>query len=405
MIQNTHGRRNGLSNPKKWTREEEDILRAYLEQEKESFTPGRAWGQLQAEGFSRTAEAIRKKVQQFRKNEDLAKTSDPKLIAKLISLVNKQPREIEEVCNLLDVSPKKARNLISVAVERGYTIRIAENGFIHPTGLQPRTSKTSISLPKVSSTLRWAVFSDLHFGSRFCLEEEVADFATYVHKEEGINLILNAGDSLDGQRVYRGHEFELKYHGFAQQSDRLLMHLPEFPDLHYAFIDGNHDASFWKLSGLEPGAETVNRAVARGRTDLTYLGPDQAQVVLGEGDQGVIVEIAHPDKAGAYAKSYHIQKYVEALQSGSEPQILFTGHEHDYLQIEVAGIFCAKCCTFQSQTPYMARKSLRPALGGLIIEIKVSDDYQIREWSCRRISYNGPKLKRHLALPVRKIVL
>ena len=232
--------------------------------------------------------------------------------------------------------------------------------------------------------------ADLHIGSKYHRPEELKDYAQQVYAAGGQRIFV-AGDLLDGTKVYEGQEFELTHQGFDEQAQALIDTLPAHPGLVWTFIAGNHDASFHKRVGLEPGEALVSRASAQGRKDLHYLGSEDAFVWYGgkHDGEGILIELYHPRKAGAYALSYHLQGYINAMQPGQKPQLLISGHEHSSFFMRYRNVYALKPGTFQSQTPLMVRLRLMPALGASILRVKCSDDWSIRSCQCEDIPYFG----------------
>ena len=70
----------------------------------------------------------------------------------------------------------------------------------------------------------------------------------------------------------------------------------------------------------------------------------------------------------SYATSYSSQKYVESLQSGEKPRIVFVGHFHKYDVNYPREVFMVQVGAFQDQTPFMRKKRIHSQIGGIIAE-------------------------------------
>jgi hypothetical protein len=325
-----------------------------------------------------------------------AKTfDDDTAVADLVAAVRKGgAHTLEALCDRMRLCPKDVRELVERAVTAGYSIKL-EGSELRFAGLQPRGKATSITFPKVKRELKFAICSDLHFGSLYHRNDELQDFVSQAHSR-GVRDVFVAGDLLDGTRMWEGQEFDLSHHGFDEQAVHLINGLPAKKGLTWHFITGNHDGSFWKKSGMEPGLALVAKAKGAGRCDLNYLGSEDAICYYGgasEGD-GVCIELYHPKKAGAYARSYHLQNYIAAMTPGAKPQILVSGHEHSYIAMYERNVWAIKPGTFQSQTPFMARMRLMPALGGAIVTVSCADDWSIRRLNCEWVPYFGSVVPR-----------
>jgi predicted phosphodiesterase len=302
---------------------------------------------------------------------------------------------LEQICNSMHLCPKDVRDLAKRAIDDGYSIKIEDDGKLHFAGLQPRGKATSITFPKVCHDLKFAICSDLHFGSKYHRGDELADFAKQAYKA-GVRDVFVAGDMLDGTRMWEGQEFDLTHHGFDDQSDEMIRSLPSHKGMTWHFITGNHDGSFWKKSGMEPGRALTMKAKNRGRNDLNYLGAEDAVCYYGGASEGegLCIELYHPKKAGSYARSYHLQNYIASMTPGTKPQILVSGHEHSYIAMYERNVWAIKPGTFQSQTPFMARLRLMPALGGAIVRVRCAEDWSIRSLNCEWVPYFGSVVPR-----------
>jgi hypothetical protein len=319
----------------------------------------------------------------------LATSSSDDVIAALVKAVRSGCNSLEQLCDKLHVWPAELRKLVDKAMSQGYSVRVIGDS-LHFTGLQPRGTPTSITFPAPKKEIVFGVISDTHYGSKYCRHEEIADYVETAYKA-GIRDIFHAGDFLDGHRIYPGQELELECVGFEAQAQAAIDRLPIKDGLTYHFIAGNHDLSFHKLTGQEPGEGLVAKASMAGRKDLHYLGPEQAQIYYGgncEGE-GVLIEMIHPGGGGAYAASYKLQKIVEAMQGGTKPQFLFQGHEHQFVHIVARNVHALKPCCFQSQTPFMLRKNLHPVMGGLICHAHVTDEFSVRSFNVEVVTYYG----------------
>lgn len=322
-------------------------------------------------------------------------TAPSEMIASLVKSVRNGSKSLEELCNKLKLWPAQVRKLVDKAEAEGYSVRIIGDE-LHFTGLEPRSQPASITFPKIKQDIVFGVMSDTHVGSKYCRRQEITDYVETVYKH-GVRDIFHAGDVMEGGKMYRGWELEVAVIGFEDQAQLVLDTFPQKPGLKYHFITGNHDLSFHKQSGQEPGEGLVAKAIASGRDDFNYLGPERALVYYGgkSENEGILIELIHPGGGGGYASSYKLQRIVAAMQGGTKPQFLFQGHEHQYVHINERNVHALKPGCFQSQTPYMLRKNLHPALGGLLCHVGVTKDFAIRTFSTEFISYYGEFHKPH----------
>ena len=230
--------------------------------------------------------------------------------------------------------------------------------------LKHEPSKEKVINVRTKRSIRFAAIGDTHLGSK---EEALNELRAFykILKKRKINVVLHAGDILDGQNVYYGQEFELAVFGADNQIEYAVKHYPRVNGIITYFITGNHDYGFYKRMGLD-----VGKSIANQRDDMVYLGQTRGEIKIG----GVKIWLVHPDGGMPYALSYRAQKYVEQISSGSKPQIILFGHLHtqyhfDYRNISVFGVGC-----FQGQTSFILRKGINPVIGGWIITAYLADD-------------------------------
>lgn len=219
--------------------------------------------------------------------------------------------------------------------------------------------------------IRFGVIADTQLGSLYGLRDAAAAFYARA-QEEGINLVLHAGDVLDGWRMYPGHEFELRPDAKSWDEQRALFEaeMPRIPGMTTLFITGNHDASFRKRVGMDVGAE-----LQKARPDWKCIGSDVGDIDLKDQAGRVYrIRLIHPDGGTAYAASYHLQKMIEALPGGQKPNMMVGGHYHKGLFMpgyrNVDGLLAGTLC---AQTSYMSRKSIAAMMGAWIITVNLGE--------------------------------
>jgi len=223
--------------------------------------------------------------------------------------------------------------------------------------------------------------SDLHGGSKWaqftnmrrCVEE------MYV---AGVRHILISGDLFAGNGVYRGQIHDLVTSSPTDQVMLIAEYLPEYDDLKYRALGGNHDYAIIKQGGFNPV-----RALASRRDDIEYVGFDLADVPI---TPEIDARLWHPMGGVPYAYSYRIQKMAEEVafaelakviekQKSPKVRFLLAGHLHIRVEFDAGPIFCAQVPCFEGQTPYLKRKGKTPAIGGLILEFQVTSDGVLRQ--------------------------
>jgi len=304
-------------------------------------------------------------------------TDNREMLARLC----KTPVSIEELANKLDVSPAKARGIVDRARKDGVHVMISGDK-IAVTAAPSRTERQDTGIKPIASRTTVGVVSDLHFGSRYQLGEQLDDCVRSFYAA-GVRDMLVPGDLLDGNYVGHGL-FELSHVGLDNQADALLDGLPRLQGLRYHAIMGNHDLTFTTQNGVDTGEYLVNRFARRGRSDLLNYGNRGAYLRLGK----TVVHLWHPGGGGSYARSYKLQKRVEAYSPGEKPHIVLAGHWHQFCYVEERGVHAVACPTFQGGGSAFG-KSLTgsPSIGGLLLTWGTTSDGTLRDFAVMKRSY------------------
>jgi hypothetical protein len=223
--------------------------------------------------------------------------------------------------------------------------------------------------PLKKKTYKCALTSDWHFGSLYCNVAALHEFYAYATKN-GVKDFYCAGDMLDGDKTYRGQEYELRYNGF----DRQLNAIVEFSNtlsskIKTYFITGNHDATFTRQIGMSVGPQIQGAC-----KNFVYIGADVGQVTIELPTADLRIALMHPDGGTAYALSYKSQKIIESWEGGDKPHVLGIGHFHkaEYMP-RYRNVKAIQAGCFQDQTPFMRRRALAAHVGGWILEITMGE--------------------------------
>lgn len=212
--------------------------------------------------------------------------------------------------------------------------------------------------------VRIGVIADTHLCST---EEKLSELKTFydICRKMGVKEVFHAGDLLCGWKVYRGQENEVKVFGARNQANYAIRNYPRVKGLTTYFINGNHDESWYKLAGIDTG-----ELIANDRSDMVYLGFYQGSFEI----NGVKIALHHGDGGGAYALSYKGQKFAESIPSGNKPRVLIIGHYHTAFYFWYRNIHILNAGCFEGQTLFLKRKMLNPAVGGWIVDIRLSNE-------------------------------
>lgn len=220
------------------------------------------------------------------------------------------------------------------------------------------------------NTIRFAVTGDRHHGSLYHHGAALHAFYDFCVRE-GVKDVYDAGDMLDGHKVYRGQEFELRDIGFEAQMNGVVTHSPT--GVKTWFVTGNHDASFKNAAGVPVGSCISERVKGYG-----FLGEEQARVRWETPNGQFELMLIHPGGGSSYAVSYRPQKIVESLEGGTKPDMLAIGHYHkaEFLP-SYRNVAVLQTGTFQRQTPFMARQGLSAHVGGWIVEVSINEGNKV----------------------------
>jgi len=296
--------------------------------------------------------------------------------AAIVRAVQKGARTIAQLADVLDCSPKRAQHQVDAAIAAGHTIVLDAAGGL-AFELPPTEVQAVRNVPRDGDWTMLAVMSDLHVGSKHCLEEEITRFAEFAYGE-GFRHILIPGDLCEGDLRHHGFKHEVRYHGFDEQVDNLLRILPVLPGLEYRCCVGNHEInSYWKTIGMRPDLAIQIKAHEAGRHDFFATGAmtkamESAYLLVNPGDPEteIKVELSHTDDKKTYAISYSLQKHVEAIQPGAKPHLLLKGHLHSHSFFDLRGIVCVQAACFKSQGTWERQKRMSPQVGGILLWLK-----------------------------------
>jgi UDP-2,3-diacylglucosamine pyrophosphatase LpxH len=309
--------------------------------------------------------------------------SEDSRMVELVKLVRSGPVKFGDLCDKLDLSPSRARSLISAARARGSRFRVDGDHVGLDLSAPPSDRVRDVKIaPVVGQRQSVAVISDTHLGSKYCLRAQLRDFVEAAY-ERGVREVLHPGDVVDG--VYRHSRFEQTHVGLEEQARDLFEVLPRKKGLTYHGITGNHDFTFTEESGVDVGRYLSDYFRRRGRDDLRFYGDRGAHLKI----RGARIHLWHPSGGVAYALSYKMQKKIEGYSSAEKPAVLLIGHWHRAAYIFERGVHAVACGTFQGGGSAFS-KSLTmgaPAIGGTILSWQATRDGTLRDFSVERRTY------------------
>lgn len=260
---------------------------------------------------------------------------------------------------------------------RGIDFHIADGQVVlerHPTQ-RDRTVQLDLG---AWQHIRLGVLSDTHGGSNHEQLTALRTFYAYAdgqvsHPDTGepigqaVDAFIHCGDWVQGaDKMHLDQPYQVHAHGADQQTKYVIATYPRSvrPTVRTYGIGGNHDDSF-----LKDGGTNVVRTIAAARDDIEYIGQTGAYLSIGP----INLYVTHPSGGTPYAKSYRLQKFVEALPISRKIHLLLMGHLHSYALVQEHGVTAFLVPCFQSQYGWLAGKGLHPVIGGLIVDVWLTD--------------------------------
>ncbi len=285
-------------------------------------------------------------------------------------------KSLLDICNHMEMSPLQVNNLIEELRGDHYNIEVAPDGERIFLSSEPRIGgEMGIDVHEYFGSSREVVFgimSDLHYCNIHS-REKLIDFMYEKFKVEGVPIVFNPGNMIDGEAFF--NKYELTRWGISGQVDYLAERAPKVEGITTYFITGDdHEGWLAKRDGLNIGRVIETAFEDHGRNDWKYLAHTEADVAFKTKDAETVVRIAHPGGGTAYAISYQPQKIVESLQGGEKPHVQIIGHYHKLGHFMVRNVHTILAGTFEDQTTFMRKKHIEAHLGGWIVRMQLGKD-------------------------------
>jgi len=217
---------------------------------------------------------------------------------------------------------------------------------------------------------KFGVFSDSHMGHEG-YDPHKMDVARFYFKKEGVDFIVNSGDTIEGMSGRDGHIYEVTHIGATAQMDFATEEFKKLDLWNVYSIEADSSHGGWFKSkgnmGLDIGPELERRIKS-----YIFLGYDEQDLDIGN---GITLRLRHPGGGTAYALSYKMQKYVESISGGDKPNIVVQGHFHKAGYNFYRNIHCFDAGTLCDQTPFM-KKTNSPAHTGFWIVDAYADKHK-----------------------------
>jgi len=231
--------------------------------------------------------------------------------------------------------------------------------------INPRKYET-IKIDFPERDVRFCVFSDAHMGHQD-YRPDVFRKMIKDSNRQGVDFFINVGDTIEGMSGRDGHIYELTHIGATQQLNYFKQEFSKFKKSVFS-IEAQDSHGGWFRSkgntGLDIGEELERRS-----KKYKFLGYDEQNLKL---DNGLKLRLRHPGGGTAYALSYKLQKYIEAIGGGDKPNMLFQGHFHKAEYIFYRNIHGYDSGTLCNQTPFMKKTNTPAHVGYWIIDVHMN---------------------------------
>jgi predicted phosphodiesterase len=292
------------------------------------------------------------------------------------ALLKEESLSLAQIAALLDVGTEEAERLLADMAARGYNV---VDGTVSRSASGRRVEVEHF----YGDEVRFGIVSDTHIGNKHAMEEQLHE-AYAVFEREGITAVYAPGNLLDGEKTYRGQEYEITVMGADDVVVNLARVWPRVPSITTYHIASStcHEGFYFKNAGL-----LIGKMIERERPDMVYLGLDEADVVIHDSDARPTLRIIHPGGGSSYADSYRPQKIVESYAGAEKPTILAIGHYHKGGTYDIRDVQVLQACCLERQTPFMRKLSLKAVLGFWIVEARFSEHGSLRRFKTERFKY------------------
>ena len=260
-------------------------------------------------------------------------------------LQKKKKPYLKQIMEDLSLQEYEVYGLIEMLKNEGYLYDIIDNKIIKT---KPIKESSIYTLPNNLDHIKLLMLSDTHLCSLY----DRVDILRYLYREaeeKKVNYILHSGDLTDGLSGRPQQLYELKETSYTGQRDYVLEKYPE-SEIPTYFIAGNHDLWWIRQCGAD-----ICKDISNNRDDMIYVGSDCENLKIGK----LSIRLYHGAGAGAYAKSYKLQKYLDSIPMEERPHILQTGHIHQSFYMKQGKTHCFQTSCLQDLTPYERSKGLQ----------------------------------------------
>ena len=213
--------------------------------------------------------------------------------------------------------------------------------------------------------LKFWLLADTHLGNKQSAKKELSDFYKKAW-DEWVEAFIHCGDFVDWTwNVFKGQVYELENVGYDEQLKTAVNDYPYYKDIKTFVVGGNHDESF-----LKENWANIIKNIANLRDDIIDMGFYDARIKL----NWVDINAHHGGKGQAYAKSYHVQKLIENIDTRKQPDVFASWHRHNALYMAYRNIHTFLPGAFLRETLLSKRFNLGNTVWGWIVDVDIKED-------------------------------
>ena len=270
---------------------------------------------------------------------------EKELVNKLKYLINKK-KSLTAICKELELKDYEVYGIVQLLKNDGFLVDIIDGEIVKLK--KPTQNNDVYEIPANSEHLKLCLISDTHLCSKY----DRLDILNHIYEEADkreIKHILHSGDFTDGKSSRPEHLYELKEISYEGQVDYCVDKYPKVKGINTYAIQGNHDDWWYKATGSE-----ILKSISKQRDDIIYLGSECADLKIGK----IKIRLFHGNGGISYAKSYKVQKYLDAIPLEERPHILQTGHIHQSFYMRNNSTHCFQTSALEDQTPFSRKLGL-----------------------------------------------
>ncbi len=221
-------------------------------------------------------------------------------------------KSTSEISKTLNISPKQLKIRLEALKMNGYNFeyQISDDGIVKYNILsslfQNYSNTVNLKLVKKPNELSAIVVSDFHIGHRLECPERINLIYEYA-KKDGINIIINCGDLIDGCCNKEEEQIVIK------QIEKLIKTHPYDEDILNLVCFGNHD-----YSALEHYGINIANILCANRLDFISLGFGTSLINIHKSQ----IMISHPVKHESHRQNHRWPS------DWIERKLILKGHGH-----------------------------------------------------------------------------